>query len=80
VRLAAVSAPAMSAPIPSPAPVSRRLNPLAWDQAKRLLDEGWEPYPFTVGAICWRGIHRPTGNVQQAIWQAMRQIIEKTRK
>jgi hypothetical protein len=64
------------APPPTPGP-SRRHSQLTLHQAQRLLDEGWEPYPFAVGAITRRGIRRPTGNVQEPIWQAMRQILER---
>jgi hypothetical protein len=67
----------MNSPAPPPAKASRRLSPLTMHQAQRLLDEGWEPFRFSVGAICRRGIHRPSGNVQEPIWQAMCQILDK---
>jgi hypothetical protein len=67
----------VNSPAPPPANASRRLSPQTMHQAQRLLDEGWEPFPFAVGAISRRGIPRPTGNVQEPIWQAMRQILDK---
>jgi hypothetical protein len=32
--------------------------------AKKLLNEGWRPYPFTVDGMCRTGISRPSAYVQ----------------
>jgi hypothetical protein len=43
--------------------------------AKKLLNEGWRPYPFTVGGMCRTGISRPSAYVQAEVWQAMRDVV-----
>lgn len=45
-------------------------------QAQKLLAEGWVPFPFTVGALCRKGVDRPRVNVAPALWQAMRQLLD----
>jgi hypothetical protein len=43
--------------------------------AKKLVKEGWRPYPFVVGGLCRKGNNRPATYVQGEIWQAMRDLV-----
>lgn len=56
--------------------VEQRQPPDTQQQAQKLLDEGWLPYPFTVGALCRKEVTRPTVSVSPALWQAMRELLE----
>jgi hypothetical protein len=48
------------------ADASPRLGERTKQQAQRLLDRGWAPYPFTEGVICRKGTRRPTAKGQCA--------------
>lgn len=45
-------------------------------QAQKLLAEGWWPDAFTVGALCRKGMGRPSASVAPALWQAMREVFD----
>jgi hypothetical protein len=47
--------------------------------AQRLLREGWEPYPFVVGALARKGTSWPAVHVAPYLWEAMRDLIDEAK-
>jgi hypothetical protein len=48
-------------------------------EAQKLLNEGWIPHPFQVGALCRKGINRPSVHVAPYLWEAMRLILNESK-